>query len=193
MEDLKGRRFNRFKVLEYVGGTRWRCRCSCGTEKVVLRQALVEGRQKSCGCLRREKTIERSTTHGMSHRPEYGIWLHMKDRCQSKSDKGYKLYGARGIKICEHWQSFEKFYEDMGPRPSLKHSLERKDNDGDYCPENCVWATQKEQCNNRRGNVLLELDGRTQTLKQWTEERGLPYPRVYARLKRGGTPERALS
>lgn len=128
-----------------------------------------------------------------SHHPEYRSWRKMHSRCSARSGRHFRLYGARGIVVCARWSDFWQFLADMGPMPSLRHSLERKDNDGPYCKENCVWATQKEQCNNQHRNIRVTIAGVTKTLMQWVELRGFSYRMVYGRIRRGWSPEDALS
>lgn len=119
--------------------------------------------------------------------PEYKVWASMKNRCYNPKDRRSWLpYGGRGITICERWRnSFAAFLADMGRRPSPQHQLDRIDNDGPYCPENCRWATRKEQANNRRNNHFITHDGVTLTLTQWAERTGIPYGTLKARLKAG--------
>lgn len=143
------------KIRKDRGSTsrRMLCICECGKERIVAVADLRSGNTNSCGCSRR-----RARTHGMSisvdrggkATTEYQIWNGMRGRCELPKHASYKYYGARGVKVCDRWSSFESFYADMGPRPSKKHSLDRVDNNGDYTPENCRWATGKEQFANQR-------------------------------------------
>lgn len=134
-------------------------------------------------------------THGESNKSkEWDAWSSMVQRCTNPNNKRYYSHGGRGITICDRWiKSFENFLSDMGRAPSKGHSLERKDNDGNYEPSNCKWATKIEQANNKRTNIRIHFNGRTQTLKQWCDELSLPYLRVKARIHRGYSPEVAFS
>jgi len=118
--------------------------------------------------------------------PEYTCWVHMLVRCTNKKDPSFHRYGGRGIKVCASWKaSFVEFYLDMGPRPSSKHSIERTNNDGDYTPENCRWATRLEQANNTSQNLVLEFAGEKKTLMQWRKQFGFKRGLIEERLKRG--------
>lgn len=150
-----------------------RCVCDCGTVGVYRVSNLKSGKVKSCGCYRREWAANKARTHGLTGTPEWGVWAAMKRRCQNPNTKDYALYGGRGIKVCDAWQKFSGFLRDMGNRPSDSHTLERIDYNGDYCPENCRWATQKEQQNNRRSNAFFESAGERLTLQQWAERLGV--------------------
>ena len=150
-----GGKFGRWTVVRYAGKVKqyryWGCICDCGTERKVRQYALLAGKTRSCGCLANELTAARSTTHGKTKTPEYQAWISMLKRCYKPRTRAYQNYGGRGIRVCKRWRdSFENFLEDMGERPSAIHSLDRRDNDGDYTPSNCRWATVWVQNNNRR-------------------------------------------
>jgi hypothetical protein len=188
--DEVGNKHGRFEVLEFSGRDKqncalWKCRCECGVEKVVRGSSLRSGEIVSCGCYMREVASATFTTHGLSRRNptgEYTIWAGMKQRCLSPTSDCYADYGGRGITVCDRWKNdFAAFYEDMGPRPSPKHTLERKDNDGNYEPTNCIWLLKGDQVRNRRNSVRLS-DGTLMIDK--AREVGVPDYIVYNMRKR---------
>ena len=131
--------------------------------------------------------------HGHSESPTYQVWCRMRGRCLSPTNPDYRYYGARGISICQRWESFALFLEDMGERPSLNHSIERIDNNGNYEPGNCRWATRAEQSRNTRRTVYLTHDGRTMCLEDWARETGLNRGTINSRLKLGFSVAEALT
>lgn len=180
--DIKGQRFGRYVVQEYVANNQWRCLCDCGVSKLVPSVELRSGRRKSCGCLRKEIAAENRTSHGYSGTPTYETWLKMRSRCTSPSTAQFKHYGGRGITVCERWESFENFLADMGERPIGK-TLDRIDVDGNYEPSNCRWATQSEQMNNTHRSVKYQ----GKTLTEWSKELGVKYDTLSYRLRKHGS------
>ena len=192
--DLTGRVFGRLCAMFYVGRTAsgglWHCQCTCGRWATLATSNFKYDRQISCGCYRRE--VECS--HEETRMAEYTVWKMMKDRCSNKRSRLYVNYGGRGIAVCEQWRgSFRSFLNDMGHRPSSKHSIERVDNNGHYEPRNCRWATMREQLRNKRNNRRLTYDGKTMCLSAWAEHVGLPRYLLSGRLNRGWTPEAVLT
>lgn len=162
-QDLKGMRFDRILVLDMKPREKgvpveWLCLCNCGTEKTISSGPLLSGRTRSCGCLSRENTILRNTTHGHAGKVvarSYNTWAGMIDRCRNPKNKKYKDYGGRGITVSNEWMDYGRFIEDMGPSPAKGYSLDRIDVNGNYTKENCRWATPLEQASNRRNNVIV--------------------------------------
>lgn len=200
-QDLVGQKFNRLTVMGFMGTNKqgnsfWHCKCDCGNIKKVPACKLKNGDTKSCGCLSAQKVGERSTTHGhyvngkASH--TYTTWRNMKDRCYNMNSINYSYYGGRGITVCEYWHKFENFLEDMGVKP-IGMTIERINNNKGYCKENCRYATPKEQGSNKRNNVFLTFNGKTQTVAQWTEETGIKRDTISDRLERGWPIEVALT
>lgn len=163
VEDLSGQRFGRLVAISLAPreqwrkpGAEWLCACDCGVKKVIQAVILKSGDSNSCGCLRRQLATERAKskparTHGLPRDASYNTWKNMKQRCSNAKNPDYEYWGGRGIQVCERWlNSYQAFLEDMGQRPSSKHSIDRRNNDGDYEPSNCYWATPVEQANNRR-------------------------------------------
>lgn len=201
--DLTGCRFGRWIILGPVEERRGKspapktyllCRCNCGTERYVWKENLRRGQSKSCGCLKRDLMREKKTTHGLSHTPEYRAWLAMKQRCYDPNSTRYKNWGGRGIRVCDHWlHSFMNFFADMGQLPAPRASLERVDNQGNYTPGNCRWASAKEQARNTRRNRMIEYNGKTHALVEWSEITGLKRTTIAARLDKGWSVHNALT
>lgn len=194
-KDITRQKFGRLTAVSFHkknGVVYWLCRCDCGNEKTVIRCCLNRP-NVSCGCLHSEIQRARLTKHGMSRTPEYHAWQAMNQRCSNPKNPEYKNYGARGITVCERWQSFDNFLADMGKRPSPDLSLERERNNDGYSSTNCKWATKAEQSNNRRAQHLVEFDGREQTVTRWENELGMKRGRLSNRLFAGWSIERAIT
>jgi len=170
----------------------WECRCDCGTVTTVPTSNLRSGNSGSCGC--HLKTGLRKT-HGLRKTVEYNIWASIRGRCYNSNNRAFKDYGGRGIIMSYEWyESFENFLRDIGPRPSPKHTIERKDNHGPYSKENCIWATRKEQARNQRSNVKWTYGNKTMCVSQWAEEIGTSGSTLSARIQKLGWPiEKTLS
>ena len=196
---MVGRRYGRLIVQEKTERINredtWTCRCDCGNITTATTSALVTGHKKSCGCYKLERISQSHKTHGESEDPLYHKWEGIKQRCHNPSTKDYPRYGGRGIEVCQEWRdSFEAFRDwalANGYRDDL--TIERKDTDGDYCPENCCWATQREQANNRRNNRIVEYKGERKTVAEWAECTGIGYETLRQRLNNGWDVERAMT
>jgi len=199
-KDLTGQRFGRLTVLErdgYLHGKNaWKCQCDCG--RIVRRtgSAMLQGVSLSCGCMRRELAAERHTKHNHCGTRLYTVYNNMKARCYNPHNHKFHRYGARGIKICEGWlNDFNNFYEwamSNGYRDDL--TIDRINNDGDYEPTNCRWVTNEEQSNNRSSNHLIEYQGQTRNLTEWSKITGLSFSTISARIHQlEWSPEKALT
>lgn len=200
--DITGQKYGRLTALSYSHSVKWvalwRFRCECGNEKVIRIGSVRSGRTKSCGCLMgedaRRKQKKYCWKHGRSGTPEWISWQQMTSRCRKPNNRLYKDYGGRGITVCERWNSFKNFLADMGLRPSLKHSIDRIDNNKGYSPENCRWATAREQSQNRRSSYMITFKGKTMNLSQWAAAIGFPYHTLSNRIRNlGWSAEDALT
>lgn len=195
--DLTGQKFNRLTVLHRVPNpkyTRWLCLCDCGNKIEVMSTHIISGNIKSCGCWKREQTIKRETKHGLHHVREYITWQAIKSRCNNPKNDHYQSYGGRNIKVCPEWENdFARFFKDMGPKPTPKHSIDRIDNDKGYSPDNCRWATRDEQIINRRDTLFLTHNDDTKTVIEWSKITKISYNTLKKRLALGWSAEKALS
>lgn len=192
-----GDRFGRFTIEGTVKRnhrTLYVCRCDCGNVSFAMKRDLLLGKTRSCGCLKNELFKERITTHEMSDSKTYHSWCAMKERCNNKNSHAYPLYGGRGIKICERWEnSFKNFISDMGICPD-GCSIDRIDPNGDYSPNNCRWATYKEQGRNTRRNVFINYKGEDKTIAEVAEILNINYRTLYYRIFAYGWPvEKAIN
>lgn len=189
--DLNGERFGKWFVLRWVetkyGEQFWLCKCDCGTEKIVIGGTLKKGLTKSCGCASKDWC----RTHGKEGSKVYNTWAAMLQRCNNPKSRNYKNYGARGIKVCDKWLKFENFYEDMGEQTDGL-SIERKDNNGNYCKDNCIWADKLAQARNRRTNVMLEYCGEKRCISEWAEIVSIKRKIIENRIRVGWDIKKAL-
>jgi hypothetical protein len=205
--NMEGLQFARWTVIERgendsEGRVRWICKCVCGNTGLVLGKLLRNSHSRSCGCLLKDWLSATYTTHGHSkgakghtkRSSEYNIWADIKQRCRNKDDKGYPNYGGRGIKMCDEWyNSFELFLKDVGVRPSPEHSLDRINNDGDYEPSNCRWATRDVQSRNKRTNIWVEHNGQRMIITDWAIYFGISIRKFNNGIKKGKTHEEVVA
>lgn len=191
-KDLTGMRFSKLTVVELAPRTnkyeiKWRCKCDCGNIKDISGHSIRRGNAKSCGC--GMKTTLFRSTHNLSHTKEYNCWQAMKRRC-----KTYPTYIKKNITVCEEWKhNFVQFLNDMGKCPIDKNSVEREDNDGDYCKGNCTWATTDEQNNNYSLNRMVEFNGERLNVTQWAKKLGIRRHLIYQRLNKGWSIEKTFT
>lgn len=196
--DRIGQRFGRLVVLETwrpvdKQNAKARCRCDCGVQKDFQLSNLITGRTRSCGCLYKEVRGQQSFKHGACHTPEYNSWATMRQRCLNEQNTSFRHYGSRKIGICERWNDFSAFLEDVGPKPSPSHSLDRIDPNGNYEPGNVRWATKKEQARNRRNVRVVEAFGERAPLPYFVERAVVSQQAVHQRLAKGWSVEAAIS
>lgn len=197
-------RFGKLTVIEQVENnlsneSLWRCKCDCGKEKIIPSRRLNNNHgTRSCGCLREDVWKSNGKNlykHGLSRTRLYKIWSGMHDRCCRKTDSQYKYYGGRGIKICDEWvNDFLSFYEwSMSNGYSDNLSIDRIDVNGDYSPDNCRWADQLQQANNKRNNIVIEIDGVKKTLPEWARQLGTSKELAYTRIANGWNQKDAVT
>ena len=188
--DISGQRFGQLLAVAPVARDRgiiWLCRCDCGKESRVKTTNLRSGHIKSCGCSRAIS----NTRHGARRTPEYAAYCHAKARCENPNNKRWADYGGRGIQF--RFAAFEDFLAALGPRPSERHSVDRKDANGHYEPSNVRWATAAQQSVNKRTNRLITFAGMTLTLTEWARRAGIPQPTLHRRISVGWSLSRALN
>lgn len=199
--DLTGQKFGRLTVISetelraHSGAIVWQCVCECGQSHQTTSVLLRAGQTKSCGCLFREVAAakgRKKRTHGKTDSRAYASWVGMRQRCSNERNKKYPIYGGRGIVVCDRWADFANFLADMG-EPGLGMSLDRIDVNGNYELSNCRWATQREQQNNRRDNVIVDMWGVKLTMSEFCRTFNLNSDKVQQRLKRGYSMERAVA
>jgi hypothetical protein len=170
----------------------WLFKCDCGKEKIICKDLVKRGQIKSCGCIKGLNKVK----HGFAKKSKksriYNIWCSMRQRCNNRNNAKYSSYGGRGIKVCEKWNSFENFLEDMGEPTTSKHSIDRIDNDGNYKPLNCRWATSHQQANNTRNNIIIKYNGEEKTLSEWCLDKNIIYSKALYRLNNGYSVETIL-
>lgn len=198
--DLTGQRFERLVVLGYSHfsasmGRMWKCECNCGNVTVVSGRNLRSGTSKSCGCYRKEVASKKASIHNMKGTRIYSIWQCMKRRCYDKNGDHFLYYGGRGITVCDEWvDNFVSFYEwAMSNGYNNLLTIDRKDVNGNYEPSNCRWVSQVVQQRNRTNNKMINYNGQTMCLAEWSEKTGLSSKTIQFRLSRGWPVERALA
>lgn len=195
--DLTGMRFSMLTVIKKTNQRKkrqvvWLCRCHCGNFHYVASYSLTSKETQSCGCLKKNILGQSSITHGMTGTLTYKTWRQIIRRCSEKAHIQYSDYGGRGITVCKRWGKFENFLADMGERPTPKHSIDRINNNGNYEPGNCRWATKKQQQNNKSNNRILYFDGKSKTMTEWAEQVEMKVGTLYKRLSMGWGIEKAL-
>lgn len=198
--DLVGEKYGRLTVLKKLPERKrkcvmWLCLCDCGNTDEVTTSEIRSGKHLSCGCYQKERASETNSTHRNSRTRLHRIWCAMIQRCENENHVGYGNYGGRGVRVCDEWRnSFHAFREwALCNGYSDELTIERLDVDGNYCPENCKWATRHEQMNNTRRTKYFEYNGEKRTLREWSNITGIPFTRLKGRLQRGWTIERALT
>ncbi|QVW08761.1 AP2 domain-containing protein [Phage CBW1004C-Prop1] len=188
--DMTGNRYNELVAIKRVGSCRsgdakWLFQCDCGNQFSASGYAARTSKIINCPQCAKERAKTASIKHGRAKTSEFGIWTDMQTRCLNPNSTSYPNYGGRGIGICQRWMKFQNFFQDMGPRPSMNHSIDRIDPDGDYSPDNCRWATHKEQSRNKRNTIRVTINGVTKPLVEWCEEYGCGKAAAYQRRARG--------
>jgi len=196
--ELTGEKFGKLTVIERAGTRRkramWKCECECGITTIVAGQDLKSGNTKSCGCVGKEKIKNLRYKHGLSHTRIHNIWWALYQRCCDENSSSYHWYGAKGITMCEDWKEFNNFHKwcyENGYNENF--SIDRKNNNIGYYPDNCRWVDMKTQQRNRGNNRFITIGGITKKLCEWSEESGLHHVTILSRIKRGVPEDKWLS
>jgi hypothetical protein len=203
--DLTGQKFGRLTVIERAENKghepTWICKCECGNLKRVIGAELRKGNTTSCGCYAKEVTSKRlkgktphNKRHGMTGTRIYKIWVEIKSRCNNPNDSSFKRYGGKGISVFKEWDNFDAFYDwSMSNGYAENLTIDRIDNNKGYSPDNCRWVTMKEQANNKTNNHIVVYKGKEYTISQLAEIYGVPYKKLWKRIKLNWSIEKALS
>ena len=197
-KNIAGQKFGRLTAIKRNGKdnqdlTLWLCKCECGNKITTRLSNLTTGATKSCGCLQKDIVTDMKTKHGLSVNDQgeaprlYSIWRNMKQRCNNPNASKYKNYGGKGISFCEEWENYKPFHDwaiNNGYSDDL--TLDRIDNNGDYCPENCRWVTYRQQNLNSSQNHLVTFKGETKTITEWSEILNIKRTTLYSRISKYG-------
>lgn len=193
---MNGQRFGRWTVLSFDGIRGrfrcWICRCDCGTERSIRGSRLKSGESQSCGCISRERMTLINTKHGDSFDPLYAVWSSMKVRCSNRNFIHFKDYGGRGISVCDRWLKYENFRDDMSPRYRSGLTLERRDNNAGYSPDNCYWATSLQQGRNKRNNIYVDTPIGNLTIAEAARAAGISWRAMMNRVENGWSSKNLL-
>lgn len=197
IKDLTNKRFGKLVVLNFNSISKskhsiWECKCDCGNKCLSYSTNLIRGVASSCGCIKKSVLGKNTTKHGLSKTRIFKIWAGVRKRCLNEKCQSYHNYGGRGIKICERWNDFYNFYNDMINGYSDELTLDRIDPNGDYTPSNCRWVNHQAQANNRRNNVFICFNGETKTIAQWSNITGVRRNAISYRIKHGWDLKDAL-
>lgn len=182
-----GSSFNRLTIINVISGNKVTALCSCGNTKVLNVCHIRTGRVKSCGCLQRDNLSKRLTTHNLSNHPLYTVWINMKSRCYKENNDRYKRYGGRGITVCDSWFDFHNFYSwAIANGWELGLTIERKELNNNYTPDNCTWIKKEVQQKNTSRSRLITFDNRTMTITDWAQTLGIKTQTLFARINNYG-------
>lgn len=193
-KNMQGKQYGELTAIRPIGAVsksrniKWEFLCSCGRPCEIDGYAVRSGKVTTCQACAAKRTAAASIKHGMTKTVEFSTWTDIQTRCHNPNSSSYHNYGGRGIVVCSRWrESFQNFLDDMGLRPSNKHSIDRINVNGNYEPENCRWATRTEQARNRRNNRMITIDGETKTMQEWANQAGISASTIYLRSKAGIT------